>query len=381
MSINYMIDSVTKSSKYTVSGSRFGLRPAHSGLIVDYKGQNYHIGVDYGTPTGTPLYSPDEGELVMVDASGKGAYGKYVMVYLPHQKISVHMAHMDTVDVKNGQKVKRGQRLGTTGNTGLSTGPHLHLGIAKGKKQDLKKGAYMDGTWLNPSEYDFKVKPEPKPEGKEVIVNGRLHSNSAGSGPGKTLKNHKGRITREAKGAKFPYHIDRLGWVSAEAIGENVDKPNPSTPKTLKVGDSVTLNGTVYTTAAGAKAGKTFKNHKGKITHVSAGSKFPYHVDSLGWVSEGSVGAKAPSKPAPSKPKRNRHNQNVKVGDKIQFSILYSQDVGGVLYRPSSLYYTEKRGNTQVGYGYVNRITNNGYRVSGTKGGTTIGFVRPVNTY
>lgn len=155
--INYLIDAVTQSTKYMVSGSRFGLREAKWGLLADYKGKNYHIGVDYGTTVGTPLYAPDSAEVVMCDANGKGAYGRYVMLYLPYQNVSIHLAHMNKVDVKLGQKVNKGTKVGTSGNTGLSSGPHLHLGLASGRKTNLNKGSYGDKTWLNPSKYDFKV--------------------------------------------------------------------------------------------------------------------------------------------------------------------------------------------------------------------------------
>lgn len=78
-----------------------------------------------------------------------------------------------------------------------------------------------------------KPTPKPQPEssgkfkkGDIVTVNGLVHINSGGAKPGITLKNHRGTITSIAPlNTKCPYHIDKLGWVTADAIG--VVKPAP----------------------------------------------------------------------------------------------------------------------------------------------------------
>jgi len=83
-----------------------------------------HKGVDYGAPTGTAVRSIGDGR---VDFAGQqNGYGNVVQV--DHGKGSVTLyAHLSRVDVRPGQAVLRGQRVGAVGSTGWATGPHLHF--------------------------------------------------------------------------------------------------------------------------------------------------------------------------------------------------------------------------------------------------------------
>lgn len=83
----------------------------------------------------------------------------------------------------------------------------------------------------------------------------------------------------------------------------------------------------------------------------------------------------------PQKAKLNIHGQNLKVGDRIQFSLLYNQNINGRALYPSQMKYAELRNKTLVGWGYITEIMSNSYRVSNVKGRATIGFVRPINVY
>lgn len=86
-----------------------------------------HTGIDFACPVGTPLFAVAAGVIqdVMVDKS----YGKVVVLKCSSDKGTVHIwyCHMSRQDVKKGQKVAEGDQLGLSGNTGNSTGPHLHL--------------------------------------------------------------------------------------------------------------------------------------------------------------------------------------------------------------------------------------------------------------
>lgn len=171
MNKKYIIDRVTKSGSYVVSGDRFGARKAWGSMAIDAgPGMNYHIGVDYGTPSGTKLYAPADGEFVKTCRDGHGnGYGNYILFYMPTIDKTVHLAHLNHIEWYEGKGlIKEGTYIGNSGNTGLSSGPHLHLGIAQGKKTNLGKGRFKDGTWLNPSTIDFtnipKVADKPKPQ-------------------------------------------------------------------------------------------------------------------------------------------------------------------------------------------------------------------------
>jgi murein DD-endopeptidase MepM/ murein hydrolase activator NlpD len=90
----------------------------------------WHTGVDYlcpvGTPVSYPFWVPGGKVLEVGRVSWGSAYGLAVIVQV-RPGVRYMVAHLSEVSVKPGQRLKRGQRIGLTGNTGNSTGPHLHL--------------------------------------------------------------------------------------------------------------------------------------------------------------------------------------------------------------------------------------------------------------
>jgi murein DD-endopeptidase len=85
-----------------------------------------HKGVDFALPIGTPVLAVGDGEVVM--AKNGGAAGNYVAIRHGRQYMTRYM-HLSKALVKPGQKVKRGDRIALSGNTGRSTGPHLHYEV------------------------------------------------------------------------------------------------------------------------------------------------------------------------------------------------------------------------------------------------------------
>lgn len=85
-----------------------------------------HRGVDFAVPVGTPVLAVGDGEVIVV--KGGGAAGNYVAIRHGRQYMTRYM-HLSRTLVKDGQKVKRGDRIGLSGNTGRSTGPHLHFEV------------------------------------------------------------------------------------------------------------------------------------------------------------------------------------------------------------------------------------------------------------
>ncbi|EOY5444324.1 murein DD-endopeptidase MepM [Cronobacter turicensis] len=82
-----------------------------------------HKGVDFAMPQGTPVLAVGDGEVVMAKRSGAAGY--YVAIRHGRTYTTRYM-HLNKLLVKPGQKVKRGDRIALSGNTGRSTGPHLH---------------------------------------------------------------------------------------------------------------------------------------------------------------------------------------------------------------------------------------------------------------
>jgi murein DD-endopeptidase MepM/ murein hydrolase activator NlpD len=85
--------------------------------------KGYHTGVDFAIPVGTEVLAVADGK-IEVNNWGK-AYGTQAV-----QKVAggwVIYAHLSHLDVKPGDEVKKGQKIGKSGNTGNSSGPHLHF--------------------------------------------------------------------------------------------------------------------------------------------------------------------------------------------------------------------------------------------------------------
>jgi len=104
--------------RYRISSS-FNLNRRHpvTGRITP------HHGTDFATPTGTPVVSPADGRVVR---RGWHPFGGNYMVIDHGQGYTTRYLHLHRFLVSRGASVKRGQRIAQTGNTGRSTGPHLH---------------------------------------------------------------------------------------------------------------------------------------------------------------------------------------------------------------------------------------------------------------
>jgi len=107
--------------KYGKITSKFGNR-THPVL----KSVKFHRGVDIAVSIGTPVYSGIKGRVTF--AGRKGNYGNLVEIE-GNDGIKVRYAHLNSIDVVTGQKVSDGEKVAETGNTGMSTGPHLHYEI------------------------------------------------------------------------------------------------------------------------------------------------------------------------------------------------------------------------------------------------------------
>ena len=86
----------------------------------------WHNGIDLRAATGTPVYAVADGVVLEAKDNPTG-YGLYVALY--HDDFGSLYAHLSQLLVKKGQQVKAGDIVGYSGNTGASTGPHLHFEI------------------------------------------------------------------------------------------------------------------------------------------------------------------------------------------------------------------------------------------------------------
>ena len=139
-----------KELKHAASGYGMRLHPI-------WKTYKFHEGLDFAAPTGADIYATGDGKVVKAEYSG--GYGKMVLVDHGFGYQTLY-AHMNSIGVVVGGEVKRGQVIGTVGNTGDSTGPHLHYEVHKnGRHVNPIDYFYND---LSPDEYVRLVEQSQK---------------------------------------------------------------------------------------------------------------------------------------------------------------------------------------------------------------------------
>jgi hypothetical protein len=112
---------------------RFGENPQY------YEATKGHNGIDYGAPEGTPIRAAADGivsraELDTTTATNsKAGYGYHVRLLHPNNTMTIYAHFIENgIMVSTGQNVKMGEVIGRSGNTGMSTGPHLHFELRTG---------------------------------------------------------------------------------------------------------------------------------------------------------------------------------------------------------------------------------------------------------
>lgn len=127
-----------KDLKRTASGWGMRIHPV-------YNIQKFHYGLDFTAPSGTPIYSTGDGIIeyaIPYTSEDSQGYGNVMIINHGYGYRTLY-AHMNKFKSKVGQQVKRGEIIGYVGNTGISTGPHLHYEVIK------------DGQKVNPIYYLF----------------------------------------------------------------------------------------------------------------------------------------------------------------------------------------------------------------------------------
>lgn len=113
-----------------------------------YKIRKMHSGIDFTAPVGTPIYATGDG--VVIAQGNERGYGNRIMINHGYGYVTKY-AHMSKFKVKKGERVKRGDIIGHVGNTGASTGPHLHYEVFKNGKVVNPMSFFFND--LTPAEY------------------------------------------------------------------------------------------------------------------------------------------------------------------------------------------------------------------------------------
>ncbi|MEW6606803.1 MAG: peptidoglycan DD-metalloendopeptidase family protein [bacterium] len=114
-----------------------------------------HQGTDYAVPIGSPVYAAYDGTVGrrgwQNEYNHNEGYGQ--RIYINHgDGVETIYGHLNEINVRSGQQVRRGDLIGRSGNTGLSTGPHLHFGIS------------VNGVWQNPQDWTTETHKEENAE-------------------------------------------------------------------------------------------------------------------------------------------------------------------------------------------------------------------------
>ncbi len=121
-----------------------------------------HLGLDFSTPIGTPVYAVADGTVIFAGQIGgyNGGYGNVIIITHEKLELSTLYAHLNGYSVKRGDRVVAGQIIATSGSTGYSTGSHLHFEVRNGSSaenfSDYKNTKPLDPKDFLPSEPSIK---------------------------------------------------------------------------------------------------------------------------------------------------------------------------------------------------------------------------------
>ncbi|HEX2011570.1 MAG TPA: M23 family metallopeptidase [Roseateles sp.] len=119
-----------------------------------------HLGTDYGAPSGTSVRSVGDGT---VDFAGwQNGFGNVIHLRHGGDRTTVY-AHLSRIDVKKGQKIEQGQKIGAVGATGWATGPHLHFEFRVGGKQ-------LDPRVMAKAAETIQLSPTAKAEFRQQVT-------------------------------------------------------------------------------------------------------------------------------------------------------------------------------------------------------------------
>ena len=118
-----------------------------------YKVKKFHSGIDFSSAKGSPVFATGDGVVKKIRHSRRG-YGNTITVDHGYGYKTFY-AHLSKIEVRRGQRVKRGETIGLVGNTGKSTAPHLHYEIIKNNRKI--NPIYYFFNDLSPAQFDEMI--------------------------------------------------------------------------------------------------------------------------------------------------------------------------------------------------------------------------------
>jgi murein DD-endopeptidase MepM/ murein hydrolase activator NlpD len=124
---------------YNVTGKTYPITSQYGWRVHPVLGtKKFHAGIDIGVWSGTPIYSLADG--VVIYSGWMSGYGNVVMIN--HGSLTSVYGHNSSLVVKEGQAVKGGQLISYSGNTGISSGPHMHFELRKENGNTIDPNPY-----------------------------------------------------------------------------------------------------------------------------------------------------------------------------------------------------------------------------------------------
>lgn len=164
-----------------------------------------HLGIDRSV-VNVPFYAPGNGKVNVVTSSAN--LGKYIEAEF--FGYTWRFAHLSRIDVKTGQNISEGQQLGVTGNTGVTTGPHLHYDARK-------KGTAWNASFNNYVDPDVLIAQNIAPPSQgALVINYSNNGFQVRETPGGSGKIIDGRVLT---GQKYTIFDTKDGWAQIEFRG------------------------------------------------------------------------------------------------------------------------------------------------------------------
>lgn len=133
-----------------------------------------HNGLDFGLPAGTPVQAAADGVVTQAEAVDRGGYGCHVRLLHEDGRVTIY-GHLARPMVKTGQAVRANEKIGLSGNSGFSTGPHLHFEVRlPGQEQNGYGGAVDPLPLLEAGRMSLPVNPD-FPESEQWLVSTALN--------------------------------------------------------------------------------------------------------------------------------------------------------------------------------------------------------------
>lgn len=189
------------------------------GALEEVRNGKPHMGIDYAMPKGTPIESVADGIVTKVVDLGNHNAGKMIQVKMENGETAIY-GHLDKFKVHEGDHVHAGDIIGLSGNTGHSTGPHLHFGLKD-----------SHGHFINPDKYDVAIQHMGD---KHPLVFTGDHSDLVGPLPRIFGEGHYGIGTRIAD--KYHEITDKMATQPIEWVGEGFVALMKPIGEFLKVG-------------------------------------------------------------------------------------------------------------------------------------------------